>query len=40
MTTINHVNETQRARSDVWGAAVVVILLLGVVGLMRMILAG
>ena len=38
MTTISSVNETRSAWLDIWGAAVVVTLLLGVVGLMRAIL--
>ncbi len=32
------VNETHSARSDIWGAAVVIALLLGIMGLMRAIL--
>jgi hypothetical protein len=38
MTTIAPVNEVRSARFDIWGAAVVVTLLVGVVGLMRVIL--
>lgn len=38
MATIAPVNEARSARLDTWGAAVVVILLLGVMGLMRVIL--
>lgn len=39
MTTITPVNETRNARSDTWGAVAVVVLLLGVVGLMRLVLS-
>lgn len=39
MTTIAPVNEARSARSDIWGAALVVALLLGVAGMMRLILA-
>ena len=38
MTTIAPVNETRSARFDIWGAAIVVVLLLGVASLMRLIL--
>ena len=38
MTTIAPINEARSARFDIWGAAVVVTLLLGVAGLMRLIL--
>ncbi len=38
MTTVVSANETRNARSDTWGAVAVVILLLGVVGLMRLVL--
>lgn len=38
MTTIAPINEARSARSDMLGAAVVVALLLGVVGLMKFVL--
>jgi hypothetical protein len=38
MTTIAPINEARSARFDIWGAAVVVALLLGVVGLMKLVL--
>jgi hypothetical protein len=37
MTTVTS-NETKNARSDTWGALAVVILVLGVVGLMKLVL--
>lgn len=39
MTTVACADESKKARSDVWGAVFVVVLLLGVVGLMRLFLA-
>jgi hypothetical protein len=39
MTTVASVNEPRTARLDTWGAVAVVVLLLGVVGLMRLVLA-
>ena len=38
MTTVASVNESRNARSDIWGAVAVVLLLLGAVGLMRLFL--
>jgi hypothetical protein len=38
MTTVASTDETKSARSDTWGILVVVLLLLGVVGLMRLLL--
>jgi len=38
MAPIAPVNEARIARSDIWGAAVVIALLLGIMGLMRAIL--
>ena len=38
MAPIAPVNEARIARSDIWGAAVVIALLLGIMGLMRVIL--
>ncbi|MDD5140338.1 MAG: hypothetical protein PHY43_08795 [Verrucomicrobiales bacterium] len=38
MTTIAPINEARSARFDIWGAAVVVALLLGTAGLVRLIL--
>lgn len=40
MAPIAPVNEARSARFDIWGAAVVTALLLGVAGLMRLILGG
>jgi hypothetical protein len=37
MTTVTS-NETKSARSDIWGTLAVVILVLGVVGLMKLVL--
>jgi hypothetical protein len=39
MTTVASTDETRSARSDTWGTLVVVLLLLGVVGLMRLVLS-
>jgi len=38
MTTIAPINEARSAQLDTWGAAMVVALLFGMVGLMRVIL--
>jgi len=38
MTTVVSTDEARSARSDTWGTLVVVLLLLGVVGLMRLVL--
>jgi hypothetical protein len=38
MTTIASANESRSARFDTWGTVAVVVLLLGVVGLMRLVL--
>jgi hypothetical protein len=38
MIPVAPVNEARSARFDIWGAAVVVVLLFGAVGLMRLIL--
>ena len=38
MTTVASANEARNARSDTWGAVAVVVLMLGVVGLMRLVL--
>jgi hypothetical protein len=38
MTTVATTDETKSARSDTWGILAVVLLLLGVVGLMRLVL--
>ncbi len=38
MTTVVSTDEARNARSDTWGTLVVVLLLLGVVGLMRLVL--
>lgn len=38
MIPIAPVNEARSARFDIWGAAVVVTLLLGIAGLMRLVL--
>jgi len=38
MTTIAPINEARSARFDIWGAAVVVALLLGAAGLMKLVL--
>lgn len=37
MTTVTS-NETKKARSDIWGAVAVVLLLLAVVGAMKLVL--
>jgi len=37
MTTVTS-NQTKSARSDIWGALAVVLLVLGVVGLMKLVL--
>jgi hypothetical protein len=39
MTKASPINENHNARSDTWGIVVVVVLLLGLVGLMRLILS-
>jgi hypothetical protein len=39
MTTVASTDETKSARSDIWGSLAVVLLLLGLVGLMRLVLA-
>ena len=38
MTTVASADETRNARSDTWGTLTVVVLLLGVVGLVRLVL--
>jgi hypothetical protein len=38
MTTVASTDENRSARSDTWGTLVVVLLLLGVVGLMKLVL--
>ncbi len=38
MTTVAATDQTRSARADTWGALVVVLLLLGIVGLMRLVL--
>ena len=38
MTTIAPINEARSARFDIWGAVIVVALLIGTAGLMRLIL--
>jgi hypothetical protein len=38
MTTFPPINETRSAQFDIWGAGVVVALLLGIVGLMKLVL--
>ena len=38
MTTVATTDETKRARTDTWGTLAVVLLLLGVVGLMKLVL--
>jgi hypothetical protein len=38
MTTVASTDQIRSARSDTWGALVVVLLLLGIVGLMRLVL--
>jgi hypothetical protein len=38
MTTVASANESRHARSDTWGAVAVVVLVLGLVGLVRLLL--
>ncbi len=38
MTTVASTDQSKNARSDTWGTLVVLLLLLGVVGLMRLVL--
>ncbi len=39
MSPVTRVNEARNARSDTWGTVVVVVLLLGLIGLVRLFLA-